>query len=193
MSNDAPEVTGNRAARRAAARRGRKLTALGSGAVLATGVAARAMAAFAPAAGAVPIVVQNTNDSGAGSLREALANANPGDTIDLTGLTGTITLTSGELEVEDAVTIQGPGRVGARHLGQQRQPRLLHAHRSLGRHVHHLRPHDHRRQRRPGGGVYFDCDEGAATSSSPTPSSPATRPTNSAAGCTSTGATTAAA
>ncbi len=109
MKLDAPAVTGNRATRRAAARRSRKLAALGSGAVLATGVAAGVMAAFPQAAGAAPIVVQNTDDSGAGSLREALANANPGDTIDLTGLSGTITLTTGQLEIEDAVTIQGPG------------------------------------------------------------------------------------
>ncbi len=109
MSIDTPEVTGNRATRRAAGQRGRKLAAIGSGAVLATGVAAGAVASFATSAAAAPITVQNTNDSGAGSLREALANANPGDTIDLTGLSGTITLTSGELVIEDAVTISGPG------------------------------------------------------------------------------------
>ena len=110
MNPDAPKVTGNRATRRAAGQRGRKLAALGSGAVLATGVVAGAIASFATsAAAATTITVQNTNDSGAGSLREALANANAGDTIDLTGLAGKITLTSGQLAIEDAVTIQGPG------------------------------------------------------------------------------------
>ncbi len=103
------DVTPNRAARRAQARRSRKLAALGSGAVLATGMATGALAAFPSAAGAATITVANTNDSGAGSLRQALADANPGDTIDLAGLTGTITLTSGQLDIEDPVTITGPG------------------------------------------------------------------------------------
>ena len=43
---------------------------------------------------AAEIIVTNTNDSGAGSLRQALANANYGDTIIFAG-TGTITLTTG--------------------------------------------------------------------------------------------------
>src|SRR5215472_1307239 len=42
------------------------------------------------------IVVANTNDSGPGSLRDALAIANDGDIIDATGISGTISLTSGE-------------------------------------------------------------------------------------------------
>ena len=57
--------------------------------------------------------VTNTNDSGPGSLRQAIlnANANPGlDTIDFApGLSGTIVLTSGELQITDDVTIDGPG------------------------------------------------------------------------------------
>src|SRR5262245_23264986 len=56
------------------------------------------------------IVVTNTNDSGPGSLRDALATANVGDTIDATGVSGTILLTSGELRIlTDGVTINGPG------------------------------------------------------------------------------------
>ena len=57
---------------------------------------------------AATITVSNTNDSGAGSLRQALANANDGDTIRF-GTTGTITLTTGELLVDKSVTISGPG------------------------------------------------------------------------------------
>jgi hypothetical protein len=60
-----------------------------------------------------PFVVTNTNDSGIGSLRQAIlnANANPGlDTIDFApGLSGTIVLTSGELQITNDVTIDGPG------------------------------------------------------------------------------------
>jgi hypothetical protein len=55
------------------------------------------------------IVVTNTNDSGPGSLRDALAIATDGDTIDATGVSGTISLTSGELQITHAVTINGPG------------------------------------------------------------------------------------
>jgi len=52
--------------------------------------------------------VTNTNDSGSGSLRQALADANDGDTINF-AVTGTITLTSGELLVDKSITISGPG------------------------------------------------------------------------------------
>src|SRR6266536_566608 len=57
---------------------------------------------------AATITVINTNDSGAGSLRQALADANDGDTIDF-AITGTITLTTGELLADKSVTISGPG------------------------------------------------------------------------------------
>jgi hypothetical protein len=56
-----------------------------------------------------PILVTNTADSGAGSLRAALASAANGDTIDAAGVSGTITLTSGQLEVSTSVRILGPG------------------------------------------------------------------------------------
>jgi hypothetical protein len=55
--------------------------------------------------------VTNLLDTGPGALRAAVAaaNANPGaDTIDF-ATTGTIALTSGELDITDSVTINGPG------------------------------------------------------------------------------------
>src|SRR5262249_34287486 len=55
------------------------------------------------------IVVTNTNDSGPGSLRDALAAASDGDTIDATGVSGTILLTSGALQITHNVTVNGPG------------------------------------------------------------------------------------
>ena len=55
------------------------------------------------------LTITTTADSGPGSLRAALAGAANGDTIDLTGIAGTITLTSGQLNVPCSVTILGPG------------------------------------------------------------------------------------
>lgn len=57
---------------------------------------------------ATTITVTNTNDGGPGSLRQALINVNDGDTINF-AVTGTISLTSGELLVDKSVTISGPG------------------------------------------------------------------------------------
>jgi hypothetical protein len=60
---------------------------------------------------AATFTVINTNDSGPGSLRQAIAGAAPGDTIDfnLSGCPCTITLTSGELVINKPLTISGPG------------------------------------------------------------------------------------
>ena len=57
---------------------------------------------------AATITVSNTDDNGPGSLRAALASAANGDTIEFS-ITGTITLTSGELTVTNSLTILGPG------------------------------------------------------------------------------------
>ena len=60
-----------------------------------------------------PQLVANSSDSGAGSLRDAIANACAGDTItfDMSPghVTTPITLTSGELVIDKGLTIQGPG------------------------------------------------------------------------------------
>ena len=71
-------------------------------------VAALLVAATAMSAHAATITVTNTNDSGPGSLRQALAVANDGDRITF-AVSGTITLTSGGLAVFKNVTISGPG------------------------------------------------------------------------------------
>src|SRR5207244_4354885 len=61
------------------------------------------------AAHATIIPVTNTNDNGPGSFRQALAIANDGDTIDATGISGAVSLISGELLVNKSVTINGAG------------------------------------------------------------------------------------
>jgi hypothetical protein len=59
---------------------------------------------------AATLTVLNLADSGPGSLRQAIADAAPGDTISFaTNVTGTITLTSGELRVGKSLMISGPG------------------------------------------------------------------------------------
>ncbi len=55
-------------------------------------------------------IVSNTSDSGPGSLRATIGSASPGDTIEFaSGVTGTITLTSGELNITEDLEIDGPG------------------------------------------------------------------------------------
>src|SRR5579862_7605701 len=57
------------------------------------------------------ITVTTTNDSGPGSLRAALAGAANGDTVDARSVTGSITLSHGELVVSNSVTILGPAPI----------------------------------------------------------------------------------
>ena len=63
---------------------------------------------FATQTLAATITVTNTNDSGPGSLRQALAVAHDGDRITF-AVSGTITLTSGGLPINKNITISGPG------------------------------------------------------------------------------------
>ena len=63
---------------------------------------------LAAPAGADTITVNSTDDSGPGSLRQAIADANPGDTINF-AVTGVIKLTSDHLLISKDLTIAGPG------------------------------------------------------------------------------------
>src|SRR5262249_26400684 len=75
---------------------------------LGAGICVALFWAIGSTAYAATITVTNTNDSGPGSLRQALAVAHDGDRITFT-VSGTITLTSGGLLVTRNVTISGPG------------------------------------------------------------------------------------
>src|SRR6516225_6123166 len=58
----------------------------------------------------LPSTVTNLTDHDPGSLRDAIANTPAGGTVDFqAGLTGTITLTTGELAINKDLTIAGPG------------------------------------------------------------------------------------
>lgn len=102
----------SRQQRRALARQAKKQGAekvLVSGAALALGVGL----GFGQAADAATFTVTNLNDNGAGSLRQAIVDANNAAGADAVtfqaGLTGTIALTTGQLYISDSVDIQGPG------------------------------------------------------------------------------------
>lgn len=66
-----------------------------------------ALAAVAPSAQADTIHVRNTHNAGPGSLRRAIDQSSPGDTIVVPA--GTYRLTTGELLIDKALTIRGRG------------------------------------------------------------------------------------
>jgi len=84
--------------------------------------------ASAVAVHASVITVTNTNDSGLGSLRQALADANDGETINFdAALKGqSIDLTTAELVIDKSVTITGPGPAMLTVSGSFRTFRVFH-------------------------------------------------------------------
>jgi len=86
---------------------------LGSGAVLATGAGGALVTLSAGPAGAATFTVTNTADSGAGSLRQAIIDANGNGGEDLitfdASVSGTIALLSDLEAITEEVDIQGPG------------------------------------------------------------------------------------
>ena len=113
-----PASTPNRATRRSLTRRG---SALGAGGVLVAGSAAALLTALAGSAGASATITVDSSGDGAAdathcsdgtvgncTLRDAVALANDGDTIDFDASISSITLTNGAMIV-DGVNITGPG------------------------------------------------------------------------------------
>ena len=72
-------------------------------------------------ANATTLIVTTTADSGAGSLRAAIAASSDGDTIQFdSALNGqTINLTSAELAIDKSITISGPDRTCSPFGGRQ--------------------------------------------------------------------------
>jgi predicted outer membrane repeat protein len=95
------------------ARRSKARKSSSSGSAVATGAAVTLGALAGGAAAAATFTVTNVGDAGAGSLRQAIADANGAAGADIVdfqaGLVGTITLTTGQLAITDSVDIQGPG------------------------------------------------------------------------------------
>ncbi|MGA9720945.1 MAG: choice-of-anchor Q domain-containing protein, partial [Candidatus Binatus sp.] len=74
---------------------------------------------------AITLTVTNTNDSGAGSLRQAILNSGATRSayiIDFAKVAGTITLTSGVLEIPHNLTISGPGAANLAVSGNHASP-----------------------------------------------------------------------
>ena len=79
--------------------------------------------------GATITVTEVGDGFGFPTLRQALADANDGDTIEF-GVTGIITLTTGELLVNKSITVNGPGS-GNLSIDGNRTTRVLHVSRSV--------------------------------------------------------------
>jgi len=89
---------------------GLSVLTLGDGSASTLGTVARALADAAAVSVAAARIVTNCDDSGAGSLRDTVASAQSGDTLDLTGLPcGTITLESTLMIDVDDLALRGPG------------------------------------------------------------------------------------
>ena len=100
-----------RAQERKVAKDSKRQTRLGKRAALAGGAAVGATVLFAPAADAAVFTVTNNNDSGAGSLRDAITQANATPALDDINfsVSGVIPLTTGNIDILEPVNLNGPG------------------------------------------------------------------------------------
>src|SRR6266496_1693761 len=72
------------------------------------------------------ITVTNGDDSGPGSLRQALADANDGDTINFDASVGTVILTTAELVIDKSVTLSGAPQMVTVVRSSQTEFRIFH-------------------------------------------------------------------
>ena len=100
-----------RAQDRNAAKQRRRDARLGKRAAVAGGAALGATVLFAPAADAATFTVTDPGDAGAGTLRDAISQANADAVVDDINfsVTGPITLTTGDIDITEPVNLNGPG------------------------------------------------------------------------------------
>src|SRR5947208_12215129 len=72
------------------------------------------------------ITVTNGNDSGPGSLRQALADANDGDTINFDPSVASVILTTAELAIDKSVTLSGAPQMVTVVRSSQTEFRIFH-------------------------------------------------------------------
>jgi hypothetical protein len=97
--------------------------------LLAASVIPFALAQWTTAKGnrpATTITVTNANDSGPGSLRQALADAQDGDTINFDPSVNTVTLTTAELAIDKSVTLSGAPQMVTVVRASQTEFRIFH-------------------------------------------------------------------
>ena len=75
---------------------------------------------------ATTITVTNGNDSGPGSLRQALADAKDGDTINFDPSVGVVTLTTAELTIAKSITISASAQMVTVQRAPQTEFRIFH-------------------------------------------------------------------
>ena len=75
---------------------------------------------------ATTITVTNGNDGGSGSLRQALADANDGDTINFDASVGTVILTTAELAIDKSLTLSGAPQMVTVERVSQTEFRIFH-------------------------------------------------------------------
>src|SRR5205814_7052684 len=75
---------------------------------------------------ATTITVTNGNDGGPGSLRQALADANDGDTINFDPSVSTVTLTTAELAIDKSLTLSGAPQMVTVARSSQTEFRIFH-------------------------------------------------------------------
>ena len=99
----------------------------------------------------------NTNDSGPGSLRQALVDANDGDAInfDASLIGRKITLTNGQLNVDKNITISGPGADYLAVDGNM-QSRVFYVNPAKTVTISRLTIKNGNATNNPGGGIYND-------------------------------------
>src|SRR5882762_4059952 len=75
---------------------------------------------------ATTITVTDGNDSGPGSLRQALADANDGDTINFDPSVDAVTLTTAELAIDKSLTLSGAPQMVTVARSSQTEFRIFH-------------------------------------------------------------------